>query len=59
MQQVEDEARLARWDSPAYRLITLILVQCGLRISAALTLAFNCVARDSQSAPTCGITTRK
>lgn len=34
MQQVEDEARLARWDNPAYRLITLILVQCGLRISS-------------------------
>ena len=51
MQHVEDEARLARWDSPAYRLITLILVQCGLRISSALTLAFDCVARDSRSAP--------
>jgi len=51
MQQVEDEARLARWDNPAYRLITLILVQCGLRISSALTLAFDCVARDSQGAP--------
>jgi integrase len=51
MQQVEDEARLARWDNPAYRLITLILVQCGLRISSALTLSFDCVARDSQGAP--------
>ena len=51
MQQVEDEARLARWGNPAYRLITLILVQCGLRISSALTLAFDCVARDSQGAP--------
>ena len=51
MQQVEDEARLARWDNPAYRLITLILVQCGLRISSALTLASGCVTRDSQGAP--------
>jgi len=51
MQQVEDGARLARWDNPAYRLITLVLVQCGLRISSALTLAFDCIARDSQGAP--------
>ena len=51
MQQAGDEARLARWDNPAYRLITLILVQCGLRISSALTLAFDCVTRDSQGAP--------
>src|SRR6266704_1554581 len=34
MQQVEDEARLARWDNPACRLITLILVQCGLQIGS-------------------------
>jgi integrase len=51
MHQVEDEARLARWHNPAYRLITLILVQCGLRISSALTLPFDCVVRDNQSAP--------
>ena len=50
MQQVQDEARLARWDNPAYRLITLIFVQCGLRISSALTLPFDCVVRDSQGA---------
>jgi integrase len=50
MQQVQDEARLARWDNPAFRLITLMLVQCGLRISSALTLPFDCVVRDSQGA---------
>ena len=32
-------------------MITLILIQCGLRISSALTLAFDCVTRDSQGAP--------
>jgi integrase len=51
MGQVEDQANLDTWDNPAYRLITVILVRCGLRISSALTLAFNCIARDPQGAP--------
>ena len=37
-------------DYPAFRLITLILIQCGLR-SAALTLAFDCIARDRRRRP--------
>ena len=35
MAQVEQPANLARQDNPAYRLITLILIRCGLRISSA------------------------
>ena len=51
MAQVEDPANLDEWGNPAYRLITVILIRCGLRISSALTLAFNCIARDPQGAP--------
>ena len=38
MAQVEDPAKLDRWGNPAYRLITIILIRCGLRISSATTL---------------------
>jgi integrase len=51
MAQVEDPANLDRWDNPAYRLITVILMRCGLRISSALTLACDCLVRDSDGAP--------
>jgi hypothetical protein len=36
MAQVEHPANLDRWGNPAYRLATLILIHCGLRISDAL-----------------------
>jgi integrase len=51
MTQLEDQANLSRWDNPAYRLITVILMRCGLRISSALALTFDCVVRDAQGAP--------
>jgi integrase len=51
MSQVEDPANLDRWDNPAYRLITVILMRCGLRISDATRLAFDCVAYDANGAP--------
>ncbi len=51
MAQVEDPASLDRWDNPAYRLITVILMRCGLRISDATKLAFDCIAYDADSAP--------
>jgi integrase len=51
MAQVEDPANLDRWDNPAYRLITLILIRCGLRISDAAGLASGCIARDPGGAP--------
>ena len=38
MAQVEDPGNLAREENPAYRLITLILIRCGLRVSDALKL---------------------
>ena len=44
-------ANLDRWDNPAYRLITVILIRCGLRISSAVTLPWNCLAYDADGAP--------
>jgi hypothetical protein len=41
MAQVEQPANLGRQDNPAYRLITLILIRCGLRISSAAGLALD------------------
>ena len=51
MTQIEAPASLNRWPDPAGRLITLILTRCGLRISSALALDFNCLLHDSQGAP--------
>jgi integrase len=51
MAQVEAPANLDRWPSPAGRLITLILTRCGLRISSALALGFDCLLHDGQGAP--------
>jgi integrase len=51
MAQVEDPSNLDRWDNPASRLVTLILIRCGLRVSDALKLPFDCVALDAAGAP--------
>jgi integrase len=51
MAQVERPANLARQASPAYRLITLILIRCGLRVSSATGLAFDCTVTDADGAP--------
>ena len=51
MAQLEDPASLSRWDQPSYRLITLILMRCGLRLGDARRLAFDCIARDADGAP--------
>ena len=44
-------ANLDRLASPACRLITLILIRCGLRISSAAGLAFDCTVTDADGAP--------
>jgi integrase len=49
--QLEDEANLDRWDNDTYRLVTVILMRCGLRVSDALQLATDCVVSDADSAP--------
>ena len=51
MAQVEAPASLSRWTTPEGRLITVILIRCGLRASDACTLAFDCVLHDGQGAP--------
>ena len=51
MAQVEDTASLDRWDNPAFRLITCILIRCGLRVSDAAGVPAGCLARDSNGAP--------
>jgi len=51
MAQIEQPGNLGRWDNLAYRLITLILMRCGLRVSSAVGLAFDCVVTDADAAP--------
>jgi integrase len=51
MAQVEDPANLERQDNPACRLITLILVRCGLRITDATAIPSGCAVRDADGAP--------
>ena len=51
MAQVEAPANLDRWPHPEGRLVTMILIRCGLRASDACTLAFDCLLHDGQGAP--------
>ena len=51
MAQVEQPANLDRQDNPAYRLITMILIRCGLRVSSAARLPFECLVTDAGGAP--------
>jgi len=59
MAQVEQPGNLARQENPAYRLVTLILIRCGLRVSDALRLPFDCVTTDDTGAPTCATSTTR
>jgi integrase len=51
MAQVEQPANLDRWRHREGRLVTKILIRCGLRISSACSLAFECLLHDGQGAP--------
>ena len=51
MAQLEDPANLDRWPDPSHRLITLILIRCGLRIFDALNLPLDPVVHDADDAP--------
>jgi integrase len=52
MAQVEDPANLSRCADPAVRLVTVILMRCGLRSGDALKLPREgCIARDPDGAP--------
>lgn len=51
MTQLEHPDNLAKWRDPAYRLITIILMRAGLRISDAVGLAVDCIVHDNDGAP--------
>lgn len=51
MAQIEHPDALAQWTNPAYRLVTLILIRCGLRITDALRLPADCLVTDTDGAP--------
>ncbi|MDI3330832.1 MAG: tyrosine-type recombinase/integrase [Micrococcus sp.] len=51
MAQLENPGNLARMVNPAHRLITLILIRCGLRISDTVALTQDCITRDKDGAP--------
>ena len=50
MAQVEAPANLDKWPTHEGRLITIILIRCGLRATDACTLPFDCLLHDGQNA---------
>ena len=51
MAQVEHPDNLDRWENPAHRLVTLILMGTGLRVTDALRLPHDCIVVDAEGAP--------
>lgn len=51
MAQLEQPDNLDRWNNDAHRLVTLILIRCGLRVNDALRLPRECVVLDADQAP--------
>jgi integrase len=51
MAQIERPENLARWNNPTYQLVTIILIRCGLRVTDALTVPYDCVITDAGGAP--------
>ena len=51
MAQVEHPDNLDRWDNPAHRLVTLVLIGTGLRVTDALRLPRDCIVLDAKGAP--------
>ncbi|QIZ39981.1 phage integrase family protein [Saccharopolyspora sp. ASAGF58] len=51
MSQVEQSDNLDRWHNPEGRLLTIILMRCGLRVGDASQIAFDCLVRDGDDAP--------
>jgi integrase len=51
MAQIEDPANLDRWTDPGRRLITLILIRCGLRVGDACRLPSDCIVSDGDGQP--------
>ena len=59
MAQIEHPDNLARFANPAYRLVTLILIRSGLRVTDALRLRRDCVASTPTAPPTCATSTTR
>ena len=59
MAQIEDPASLDRWADPGRRLITLILIRCGLRVGDACKLPRTASSATATGSPTCAITTTR
>lgn len=51
MRQLEAETSLALFDGHDARLVTRILIHCGLRLKDARRLPFDCLVRDNTGAP--------
>jgi integrase len=51
MAQIEAPGNLARFADPAHRLVTIVLIRCGLRVTDALRLRPDCVVTDAAGAP--------
>jgi integrase len=51
MAQIEHPDNLARFTNPAYRLVTLVLIRAGLRVTDALSVSRDCVVLDADGAP--------
>jgi integrase len=51
MTQLEDPANLDKWNDPDRRLITMILIRCGLRLGDTLRLPTDCIVHDADNAP--------
>jgi integrase len=51
MAQLEQPGNLDRWGNSSYRLITIILMRCGLRVTDALRLRTDCLVTDGADTP--------
>jgi integrase len=51
MAQIEQPDNLDRWSHPAFQLVTVILMRCGLRVNDALRLPRECIVTDAEGAP--------
>lgn len=51
MAQLDQPENLGKWTSPDSRLLTLILMRCGLRVGDACNLVSDGVVRDGDGAP--------
>jgi integrase len=51
MTQLEHPNNLQLWHDPARRLLTIILMRCGLRLGDALRLHHDCTNHDANGAP--------